>query len=137
MAQNYIDINGTKYYTGSVFILNHMGKHAEATFVYCNSDHNYYFFKINGKDCGMSGEAFNANLVEITNKFNTNVRMPIRKRKNEFEIDGMLIGWAWYIFLMAISFIFKDAFILWILITVIFFAWRAKKIKKDGEYIEW
>ena len=53
------------------------------------------------------------------------------------EIDGLVLGWMWYIFLMVIATVFKDALGLWGLISFVFFTWRSDKIKKEGKYIEW
>ena len=63
--------------------------------------------------------------------------MPTKKKMNEFDIKGMFLGWAWYIFLMIIATIFRYNFAWWFLISVVFFSWRSDKIKKEGTYIEW
>ena len=64
------------------------------------------------------------------------MHLPIIKTKKDFQIDGLFLGWMWYIFLMLISVIFNGAIGLWILISIVFFSWRAKKIKREGTYIE-
>ena len=82
-------------------------------------------------------KALNKNLVSITDKIDTSVHSPVEKKMKDTQIDGLFLGWMWYIFLMIISVIFKDAIGLWILWSVVFFTWRKNKIKKEGTYIEW
>ena len=137
MFQNYFVANGQKYYTGAVFIVNNMGKQEEASFICYDTEHKKYAYKI--KDCVWYAdpENFQKMFVSITNKTNNLTSVPATKTKKDRDIDGMFIGWVWYIFLMGISIIFKDIAGLWILISIIFFSWRAKKIKEEGTYIEW
>ena len=137
MKQNYFIINGEKYYTGAVFLVHHNGKQVEASFVYYDTDYCKYVYKI--KDCTwVVGEKdFKQRFVSIISKRDNTVSMPTQKKMKDFEIDGLFLGWMWYIFLMLISVIFKDAIGLWILISVIFFSWRSNKIKKEGMYNEW
>lgn len=76
-------------------------------------------------------------IISITDKKDNSVSGPVTKKLKDRDIDGLFLGWLWYIFLMAISTIFKDAIGLWILISVVFFRWRSKKIKEEGTYTEW
>ena len=137
MFQNYFVINGQKYYTGTVFIVNNMGKQAEASFICYDTERKKYAYKI--KDCVWYAdpENFQKMFVSTTNKTNNLTSVPTTKTKKDRDVDGMFIGWVWYVFLMGISIIFKDAVALCILISIIFFSWRAKKIKEEGTYIEW
>lgn len=137
MRRNYFTVNGKQYYTGTVFIVNNYGKQTEASFICYDTDKKKYIYKI--KDCTwqVHDELFWKNFISITDKNDSRARMPVTKTRKDTEIDGLFIGWVWYIFLMAISSIFKDAVGLWILISVIFFSWRHDKIKKEGTYIEW
>ena len=137
MRQNYCVINGKKYYTGSVFIVNHCGQQTEAAFICYDTDRSRYVFKVNNCVCFETHSSLQRKLISSTNKFNSKVHMPETKTKKDSEIDGLFLGWMWYIFLMAISTIFKDAIGLWILISVVFFGYRSKKIKEEGTYIEW
>ena len=43
MLQNYFIANGGKYYTGTVIIVEHLGKQVEASFMYYDVDMNKYF----------------------------------------------------------------------------------------------
>ena len=137
MRQNYFVVDGKKYYTGSIFIVNNVGQQVEATFVCYEEERNRYVYKINDCICRADLKAFKRNFVRATDMINTDVHMPITKTKKDNEIDGLFIGWLWYIFLMAISTIFKNALVLWILFSIVFFTWRTKKIKEEGTYVEW
>lgn len=137
MKQNYFIANGVKYYTGTVFIVHHNGKQVEASFVYYDTEYKKYVYKINDCTWVVGVDDFKARFICVTDKKDNTVSMPVKKKMKEFDIDGLFIGWVWYIFLMAISTIFKGAIGLWILISIVFFSWRADKIKKEGTYIEW
>lgn len=137
MLQNYILLNGEKYYSGSVFIVNCMGKESEAVLIGYNKEYDSHFFKINNKTCRMKDVVFKNNFVRIADGVNINVHIPTEKKRKDLDIDGLFLGWVWYIFLMAISVIFKGAIVLWTIISVVFFSWRAKKIKEEGTYVEW
>ena len=137
MKQNYFVVNGEKYYTGVVFLVHHNGKQVEASFIYYDTDYCKYVYKI--KDCTwvVGIEDFKRRFIATTNKKDNTISMPTKKKKNEFEIDGLFLGWTWYIFLMLTSTIFNDRIGLWILISVVFFSWRSNKIKKEGTYNGW
>ena len=135
--ENYIIVNKTKYYTGTVFVINFNGKIQEAAFVCSIPKANKILFKLSDKRWWINADDFRKRIIEITNKVDTSVRMPIENTMKDRYIDGLFIGWLWYIFLMSISVIFKDAIGLFVLISVVFFSWRKKKIKEEGTYIEW
>ena len=137
--ENYITINGKRYYTGTVFIIDFLGKRQEASFVFrvVTDLSDVCLCKVGDKRWFINTEQLKTILVSIADKIDTSVHMPIEKTMQDRYIDGLFIGWLWYIFLMGISVIFKDAIGLWVLISVIFFSWRNKKIKEEGTYIEW
>ena len=137
MAQNYFICNGERYYTGSIFIVNNMGQHAEASFVCYDENRKRYVYKIKDHTWHVDEKNFNNNFIRVTSKVDHHTTEPTVKTKRDTQIDGLILGWMWYIFLMATSVIFKDVILLWTLISVIFFSWRANKIKKEGTYIEW
>ena len=95
-----------------------------------------FFFKINNKTCRMTERVFKNSFVRVTDKVVCH-NIPTEQQRKDCDIDGMFLGWVWYIFLMAVSIIFKSAILLWVIISVVFFNWRAKKIKKEGMYVEW
>lgn len=135
---NYFIVDGKKYYAGTVFIAKEMGKEVGAVFV-CTyfASHVYIVYKIDGKQRMTPVQMFKDKFIRISGVVDNETKMPQTKHMRDFDINGMAIGWLWYIFLMAISFIFKDCIGLWILISVVFFSWRNNKIQKEGTYIEW
>lgn len=135
--QDYCIVNGRRYSTGTVFIIDFNGKHREASFICCIPETNRYRCKIDGAMWFISEKDFQKKIVKITNKVDSSVHMPVNKTKKDTEIDGLFLGWLWYIFLMVISTIFYARVGLWIFISVVFFDWRARKIKEEGTYIEW
>lgn len=137
MMQNYFVVNGVKYYTGTVFIVNNMGQHTEASFVCYDQDRQRYVYKIKDHTWHADEKNFQNRFICVTDKVDNIITGPTVKTKSDIRIDGLFIGWMWYIFLMAISALFKDAIGLWFLISIVFFAWRSSKIKKEGTYIEW
>lgn len=138
MKQNYFIVDGKKYYTGTVFIIkNHKGIPVEASFVYYDVDQKLYVYKIGECRHMWSDKYFWSWFVGITDRVDNSVHMPVVKTMKDREVDGLFIGWVWYIFLMLVSAIFNDAIGLWIFISVVFFSWRSKKIKEEGTYIEW
>ena len=136
---NYISVKGKNYYTGTIFKINFCGKIQEAAFVCSMPDLNTMRFKLlsDKKFWFINANDFRNRIVEITDNVDPTVRMPVTKTMKDTEIDGLFIGWLWYIFLMAISTIFYARIGLWIFISWVFFDWRAKKIKEEGTYIEW
>ena len=52
--------------------------------------------------------------------------------RDELNIDGLLIAWVWYIFIMVISTLFYDRIGLWIIATLVFLNYRNKKLKEAG-----
>lgn len=50
----------------------------------------------------------------------------------ELQIDGMLIAWIWYIFLMILITFFHDRIIGYIGFSIIFFRYRNKKLREAG-----
>ena len=137
MQENYIVVNGTKYYTGTVFIIDFNGRKQKAIFVCCVPKTNRVRCKLSDSFWFINADDFRNRIVKITSDVDQSVHMPIVHRKNEMEIEWLFIGWMWYVFLMAISTIFYDRIGLWIFISIVFFSWRAKKVKEEGTYIEW
>lgn len=137
-CMNFFVIDGKRYYTGTVFIAREMGKEVEAVFV-CTyfASHTYIVYKINGCQRMTPIQMFKDKFVRISGAVNNETKMPQTKHLRDRDIDGVALGWLWYVFLMAIATIFKEAIGLWILISVVFFSWRSNKIQKEGTYIEW
>ena len=135
--QNYFIVDGEKYYTGTIFIVDDHGKYSEACFICYDIHRLKYVYKIKDRIWHVDSNYFRRMFINVTNKRDENARTPTIKTRDDLEIDGLFIGWVWYVFLMAISCIFKEAIGLWIFISIVFFVWRADKIKREGTYIEW
>lgn len=140
MKQNYFIYKNTKYNSGTIFVIKDYfsnGKEIEATFICYDTDWDKYFYRFNGKSYSMNSKHFWNGFVTVTNKFDVKEQGAVLIRKKEFDIPGMMLGWMWYIFLMLLSSIFKDAIGLWIVFSVGFFSWRSQKIKDEGTYYKW
>ena len=137
MYQNYFIVDGTKYYTGTTFLIKNMGKEEVASFICYDIERKKYVYKIRNCECHAYESFFEKWFIRILNGIDTEVRMPVIKTKRDRDIDGMPLGWMWYIFLMIVSSIFKDVIGLWLLISIVFFCWRADKKKREGTYVEW
>lgn len=140
MKQNYFELNGEKYYTGTIFVIKDYfsnSKEIEATFICYDTDWDKYFYRFNGKSYSLGSKRFWENFVSPTGKFDSKERGVTVVRKKEFDIPGMALGWTWYVFLMLLSAIFKDALGLWLLISFVFFNWRSKKIANEGTHYKW
>lgn len=130
--------NGAVYHTGTILIINWNGKAKEVTFMWYDSKTDKIKFRFD--DSGWSvlrPNDFYNSIIYITNRVDSSVHMPVVKTRKDWEIDGLFLGWIWYIFLMGISAIFKDALGLWLLISFVFFNWRSRKFKEEGTYLEW
>lgn len=141
MWLNYFEYKGKKYYTGTVIILKDGLYEKEASFIGHEPDKDWYAYRVNDITRETTHRTyeklFYKNLIAVTNKIDKNVHLPLMKQLPDRCIDGLLLGWTWYIFLMMIATIFKGNVVLWIFISYVFFDWRKNKIKKEGTYIEW
>ena len=143
MRKNYFIYNGEQYNEGESIVIkffDHMaGKtyNAHAKFLYYDTINKEYYVEIYGKKYAYTEDLFYKNLC---NKGNP--RAPTEKSYNvknkqytfidELNIDGLLIAWIWYIFIMAVGVIFYDRIGIWILASVIFFNYRKRKLKEEG-----
>ena len=137
MFQDYFILDGKKYYTGTIFIVKDNFEESEATFVCYDTERQMYVYKLEHVMCHVYQERFYNCIVRVTNNVDNNVHFPETKTLPDKCINGLLLGWLWYIFLMVIATIFKGNVILWIIISCVFFDWRKKKVEKEGHYIEW
>lgn len=138
---NYFIVDNVKYYTGTVFVMQReSSKPIEATFICYDNQIQKYCFQPHNSNCKRHWAdhyTMNEWFVCVTDKIDTTARMPVERTFNDRFIEWLPLGWCWYIFLMALSILFKDCIGLWILISVVFFSWRHNKIKKEGTYYEW
>lgn len=152
---DYFDYNGIRYYTGSKFKCNNfLGTNVqlfpeiEVTFVKYNKKSNICRVHSNVAMCEFEFqlEVFVSNIICVicpkTKEVTNNTNEKYKNDKNYYhwvedgedcyktKPDGLVIGWMWYIFLMAIATIFYANIGLWALITAVFVKWRKKKIKE-------
>lgn len=137
MKQNYFTVNNKEYYTGTVFLVRHTSGVVKASFMYYDTEYKKFVYKANDCVWCVGNDEFQLRFLSVTDGVDDSVSIPTREKMKDSEIDGLFIGWIWYIFLMTISVIFNDRIVLWIIISVVFFSWRSKKIKEEGMYIEW
>ena len=143
MKQNYFEYNGVRYLSGTQikilrFPYNDQSVYDLAYFVYYNteSDTVWYRMAFTGQNRGCPMKNFMEYFIEATGKHDPAIHSPQRKRLKDSQIPGIMIGWLWYIFIMAITIIFKEAIGIWIIASVVFFNWRKNKIEKEGYYVE-
>lgn len=144
MRLGYFVYNGKRYESGTKFLF---GGNQEGTFLWRDDESGYisYIFTPIPNYYNMFPEPTTAirksndfwRVFEgVTGEVNPTIKPPVLKQRQDSQIDGLVIGWMWYILLMVISVIFNDRIGLWALWTFIFFSWRFDKIKKEGFYYE-
>lgn len=139
--------NGKWYTKGAIFIVKQTDSvsghiyEAEAIFLYYFPESNRIEFEVNGKIINCPMDMFNQIFVHATDRvadkisvMATTNHQNVQQRKitDEFNIDGLLLAWMWYIFIMVIAIIFKDCIGIWIIASIIFFDYRNKKLKEAG-----
>jgi hypothetical protein len=142
MKQNYFVYNNEKYNSGTTIVLRVFSCASRslcdtnATFLYFDTETNKYVVDIYGRTHEYTEEIFYNMLrripVERNNIIKEDHAQKTHTAKDELNIDGLLIAWMWYIFIMAIAFIFYDRIGLWILTSIVFFSYRNKKLKEEG-----
>ena len=135
--QNYFKYQGKKYYTGTVMIVHNFKPKQEATFLCYDTEREMYIYQIKQCKCHMNEDYFFNSIISITDRTNRSVHIPEVKTRKECHIDGVMFGWAIYIFLMIVTTIFNDRIMMWAIWSIVFFAWRSEKIKEEGNYVEW
>ena len=143
MIDNYFVYNGVKYYSGTIIKIKRFGTTKEAVFLGHNTDINQYMVRFDASNVVFyRSDAFNKDIVEITNQSNGNFidwtqseneRLhPKLTMEREMSTDGMILAWIWYILIMLVAVIFKDRIGIWALASIIFFNYRNKKLKERG-----
>ncbi len=138
---NYFVVDNKEYYTGTVFIMKcSNGEYTKATFICYDTQNKMYCYQPHNSKCNKhwaNYEVMQQQFIDITNEIDNKARIPVKKQMNDRCIESLPLGWCWYIFLMLLSIVFKDCLGLWVLISIVFFSWRNKKIKTEGTYYEW
>lgn len=142
--------NGCKYPSGTILKIksndNVTGKEVVeiAYFCYSMPEKNRYVYKIRETTHNVTKDYFYKILIGATNSTNESIAnnfqaeesriytKPPNTFKDELNIDGLLIAWIWYVFVMAIAIIFNDVIGIWILASIVFFSYRNKKLRKAG-----
>lgn len=138
-SRGYFTYKGIMYPRGTIFTIMNMNNEIEASFLRAidGGRESMYCYKCQGKELWSYEHLFYSYIYRVTDKVDPEVKPPKVIVRKDSQIDGLVLGWMWYIFLMVISTIFKDNIGLWIFESIVFWSWRAKKIKEEGTYIEW
>lgn len=145
MREKYFIYKGIKYQSGTILKIKPTSGKAnpfpkifeEATFMFYNTDAEKYCIQVGETIYVLSEKGFNDILINPTQKNNIKYIEKVAEETRwtfgrELAIDGMLVAWIWYIFLMSISIILKGAIVYWFLISIIFFRYRDKKLREEG-----
>lgn len=143
MRQNYFVYNGKRYNSGTIVVIawcnniTYTVSKTRATFICYNTESKEYTVEIYGNQYVYAEDRFFKVLhyvVDANAETNRNIRKEPKSHTfaDELNIDGLLIAWIWYVFIMAVGVIFYDRIGIWILASVIFFSYRNKKLKEAG-----
>lgn len=138
---NYFDYNGMTYYTGTIiwmvdceipYISEKL--RIKLKFLSYDTEKNFYTFQeMYGETTTyhyryISQEKFDKYIREIITPVLTSPPPPPDVKKDQWAVDGVLEGWVWYIIIMLFLSITNGAIIGWIVASIIFFAWKKKKV---------
>lgn len=148
MKQDYFIYKGHKYNAGTIIKIRQYDSIAyrpyetEAIFISCDPQKDKYEFKAKGHTYYYPKSMFDNILLGVTNQLDTScISVPQeqynQKNKNpplekELNVDGLLIAWIWYIFIMIIATIFNGNIVIWMVVSVVFFRYRNKKLREAG-----
>ena len=140
MKQNYVIYNGVKYNSGdTIHILwytnGYRNKHNyTGVFIDCDEEKDEYRFTVDGQLYCFNKVCFWRTIRNTPIQETHFVKREARKAtfKEELNIDGLLIAWIWYVFIMGVAIIFNDRIGIWILASIVFFNYRNKKLREAG-----
>lgn len=140
MKQNYFVHNGRQYNTGELipfrFFDYRVGRSydTQVKFLYYDTETKEYFIEVYGKEYNYTENLFYRNMYNVASPRApaANVNNNKHTFSDELNIDGLLIAWIWYVFIMLVSIVFHDRIGIWILASIIFFNYRSKKLKEAG-----
>lgn len=142
MKQNYFIYNGRQYYSGTVIVIrwfSYLSRSVcdtNAKFLHFDTEANKYFVEIYGKTYEYTSEEFHRDFRGIYGEQSNVTKKQIMPKKHTFSdelnIDGLLIAWIWYVFIMAVAVIFYDRIGIWIVASIMFFSYRNRKLKEAG-----
>lgn len=141
MKRDYFEYNGERYNSGDTFYINWYTTYSsnpniiKAKFLYYDTETKRYHFKPEyysetSRPTELFFTLFRSKIyMTEQNKQNESYKATF---KDELSIDGLLIAWVWYIFIMAVGIIFYDRWLIWIFASLIFFVYRNNKLKERG-----
>lgn len=140
MKQDYVIYDGVRYNSGDTinilwYVNGNMNKrNYTGIFVDCDEKKDEYRFTVDGKLYCFNKLLFWRTIrnTPIMEKDYRNVPPKKATFKDELNIDGLLIAWIWYIFIMAVAFIFVGRFGIWTLASIVFFNYRKRKLREAG-----
>ena len=154
MKRDYFVYNGITYQTGTALIVTNLMStnhtNSLATFEFFDTNTEEYQISICGRTERYSQKRFDeiykgvwdgcyGVIKPIPESMPKHLQTTPAKPKgkswtfqDELNIDGLLIAWIWYVFIMAVATIFYDRIGIWILASIIFFSYRKKKLKEAG-----
>lgn len=139
MYKDYFVYNGKKYCSGTqIKVFRSDNVYDLAYFVYYDDSNDVVWYQMayTNQRRGCSMETFLKRLVGVTGSVNYAFHPPVEKKLKDYQIPKLFFGWVWYIFIMLLLVIFKNAIIGWVAASVVFFSWRSDVIEKEGYYIE-
>lgn len=121
----------------SLFFRNkHYAKGTVAKIRYCNQvfiatykgkmNATYAFILDNGKEVWIKYKDILS--IEVCKEY-----IPTQVTPRDININRLVIGWIWYILIMATLTIFNGRIVGWSATSIIFFRWR-KKVKEEESY---
>lgn len=141
MTQNYFIYNGERYNTGDIVKVLWYSVYAptpkvkKAIFVNCDPEKDEYNFKVDEKMYCYTQKLFYRMICQNTEQPNIQNKACLQNRTfmDELNMDGMLIAWMWYIFIMTIAIIFNGCIVIWIVTSYVFFNYRSNRLKNGGK----
>ena len=143
MIQRYFIYNNVKYPTGTEIIMRPLHRNSKCTqcekayFICFDEANDTFVYRCDGKQYFLHSNNFWRRFEGVTGTVNNNIQVPEMTRIKDFQITNLFFGWVWYIFIMIVLVLFKNAIFGWILISIIFFSWRHDVLKKEGYYVKW
>lgn len=137
MKKDYVVYKGKRYNSGDTIDINWYTRGYKAgtfpytgTFLDCDEEKDKYRIVVNGQTYCYNKICFYRVMRDKKEPKVVENKKPTLK--DELNIDGLFIAWMWYIFIMALSIIFYDRIIIWIVASLIFFNYRKNKLKEAG-----
>ena len=145
-VQTHFEYKGQVYYSGAVFRIWYTDQiglklYTDATFVYYHTKWNKIALQMKNVIHDLPVNFFDDKEFEVIKTIDPawmqSVNNQAHKQKqsktfvDELNIDGLLIAWVWYVFIMVVAIIFKDCIGIWLLASAIFFSYRSRKLKGE------